>query len=85
MRVRWLEGAPVELSEEARRRAEGALSRADPSSLGDYEEDGSFETLYSGEGLHLKLARVEGRLVALAAAWACGGLIEECIVGEVEE
>ena len=85
MRVRWLEGVLVGLLEGARRQAEGALSRADPSGPGGYEEDGSFETLYSGEGLHLKLVRVEGRLVALAAAWACGGFIEECIVGEVEE
>jgi hypothetical protein len=42
-------------------------------------------TLYSGEGLLLKLARLEGRLVVLAAAWACGGLVEEYIAGEVEE
>jgi hypothetical protein len=47
--------------------------------------DGSFATLYSGEGLLLKLARLEGRLVVLAAAWACGGLVEEYIAGEVEE
>jgi hypothetical protein len=85
VRIRWLEGLLVEVPEEARREAERALALVDPGGLGDYEVDGSFATLYSGEGLLLKLARLEGRLVILAAAWACGGLVEEYIAGEVEE
>jgi hypothetical protein len=52
--------------------------------LGDYERDGSFATLYMGEGLLLKLARVGGRLLVLASVWECGGLVEEHLVGEVE-
>jgi hypothetical protein len=52
--------------------------------LGDYERDGSFAMLYSGEGLLLKLARVEGRLLVLASVWECGSLVEEHVVGEVE-
>jgi hypothetical protein len=85
MRVKWFEGSPVCLPEEARREAERALARVDLGGLGDYERDGSSATLYSGEGLLLKLAKVEGRLLVLASAWECGSLVEEHVVGEVEE
>jgi hypothetical protein len=84
MKIKWLENALVSVPEEARREAERALSRVDLSGLGDYERDGSSATLYMGEGLLLKLARVEGRLLVLASVWECGGLVEEHVVGEVE-
>jgi hypothetical protein len=61
-----------------------ALVRVDLSGLGDYERDSSFAMLYSGGGLLLKLARVEGRLLVLALVWECGSLVEEHVVGEVE-
>jgi len=83
MRIRWLKSPPVRVPEGARREAERALSRVDLSGLGDYERDGSSATLYSGEGLLLKLAKVEGRLLVLASVWECGGLVEEHVVGEV--
>ena len=57
--------------EEAKREAERALALVDPGGLGDYEADGSFATLYSGEGFLLELAKLEGRLV-VAAAWGVG-------------
>jgi hypothetical protein len=84
VRIRWFEGAFVSVPERARREAELALARVDLGGLGDYERDGSFATLYSGEGLLLKLARVEGRLLVLASVWECGSLVEEHVVGEVE-
>jgi hypothetical protein len=84
VRVRWLESPLVSVPEEARREAERALAKVDLGGLGDYERDGSFATLYSGEGLLLKLARVEGRLLVLASVWECGSLVEEHVVGEVE-
>jgi len=84
VRVRWLESPLVSVPEEARREAERALARVDVGGLGDYERDGSFAALYMGEGLLLKLARVEGRLLVLASVWKCGGLVEEHVVGEVE-
>jgi hypothetical protein len=84
VRVRWLEGALVSVPKEAKREAERALAKVDLSGLGDYERDGSFATLYMGEGLLLKLARVEGRLLVLASVWECGSLVEEHVVGEVE-
>jgi hypothetical protein len=84
MRVKWLESPLVSVPEEAKREAERVLAKVDLGGLGDYERDGSFATLYSGEGLLLKLARVEGRLLVLASAWECGGLVEEHVVGEVE-
>ncbi|MCC6003634.1 MAG: hypothetical protein LM590_04765 [Thermofilum sp.] len=84
MRVRWLEGAFVSVPEEARREAERALARVDVGGLGDYERDGSSATLYMGEGLLLKLAKVGGRLLVLASVWECGSLVEEHVVGEVE-
>jgi hypothetical protein len=84
MKIKWLENALVSVPEEARREAERALSRVDLSGLGDYERDGSSATLYMGEGLLLKLARVEGRLLVLASVWECEGLVEEHVVGEVE-
>jgi hypothetical protein len=83
MRIRWLESPLVSVPEEAKREAELALARVDLSGLGDYERDGSFATLYSGEGLLLKLARMGGRLLVLASVWECGGLVEEHVVGEV--
>jgi hypothetical protein len=61
-----------------------ALVRVDLSGLGDYERDSSFAMLYSGGGLLLKLARVEGRLLVLASVWECGSLVEEHVMGEVE-
>ncbi|MCC6005977.1 MAG: hypothetical protein LM590_16690 [Thermofilum sp.] len=84
MRVRWLENALVSVPERVRREAERALAEVDLSGLGDYERDGSFATLYMGEGLLLKLARVGGRLLVLASVWECGSLVEEHVVGEVE-
>jgi len=84
VRIRWLEDAFVSVPEEARREAERALAKVDLGGLGNYERDGSSATLYSGGGLLLKLARVEGRLLVLASVWECGGLVEEHIVGEVE-
>jgi len=84
MRIRWLEGALVSVPEEAKREAERALARVDLGGLGDYERGGSFAPLYMGEGLLLKLARVEGRLLVLASVWECGSLVEEHVVGEVE-
>ena len=83
MRIKWLEGALVSVPEEAKREAERALARVDLGGLGDYERDGSSATLYMGEGLLLKLARVGGRLLVLASVWECGGLVEEHVVGEV--
>ena len=85
MRIKWLEGAFVSVPEEAKREAERALAKVDVGGLGDYERDGSFATLYSGEGLLLKLARVEGRLLVLASVWECGSLVEEHVVGEIEK
>jgi len=84
MRVKWLENALVSVPEEAKREAERALAKVDLGGLGDYERDGSFAPLYMGEGLLLKLARVEGRLLVLASVWECGSLVEEHVVGEVE-
>ena len=84
MRIRWLESSLVSVPEEAKREAERALTEVDLSGLGDYERDGSSATLYMGEGLLLKLARVEGRLLVLASVWECGSLVEEHVVGEVE-
>jgi hypothetical protein len=84
VRVKWLESPLVSVPEEARREAELALAKVDLGGLGDYERDGSFATLYMGEGLLLKLARVGGRLLVLASVWECGGLVEEHLVGEVE-
>jgi len=84
VKIKWLENALVSVPEEAKREAARALARVDLSGLGDYERDGSFATLYVGEGLLLKLARVEGRLLVLASVWECGSLVEEYIVGEVE-
>ena len=84
MRIRWLESPLVSVPEEAKREAERALSKVDLGGLGDYERDGSSATLYMGEGLLLKLARVEGRLLVLASVWECGSLVEEHVVGEVE-
>ena len=84
MRIRWLENALVSVPEEAKREAERALAKVDLGGLGDYERDGSSATLYMGEGLLLKLARVEGRLLVLASVWECGSLVEEHAVGEVE-
>jgi hypothetical protein len=63
--------------------AERALAFVDPGAWASTRWVGA-STLYSGEGL-LKLAGLKGRLVALAAAWACGGLVEEYIAGGVEE
>jgi len=84
VRIKWLESPLVSVPEEAKRDAELALDKVDLSGLGDYERDGSSATLYMGEGLLLKLARVEGRLLVLASAWECGSLVEEHVVGEVE-
>lgn len=84
MWIRWLESPLVSVPEEARREAERALAEVDLGGLGDYERDGSSATLYMGEDLLLKLARVEGRLLVLASVWECGGLVEEHVVGEVE-
>jgi hypothetical protein len=84
VRIRWLGNPLVSVPEEAKREAERALARVDLSGLGDYERDGSFAPLYMGEGLLLKLARVEGRLLVLASVWECGSLVEEHVVGEVE-
>ncbi|MCC6050066.1 MAG: hypothetical protein LM580_05135 [Thermofilum sp.] len=84
MRIRWLESPLVSVPEEARREAERALAKVDLGGLGDYERDGSSATLYMGEGLLLKLARVGGRLLVLASVWECGSLVEEHVVGEVE-
>jgi hypothetical protein len=84
MKIKWLENALVSVPEEARREAERALARVDLGGLGDYERDGSSAMLYSGEGLLLKLARVEGKLLVLASVWECGSLVEEHVVGEVE-
>ena len=84
MKIKWLENAFVSVPEEARREAERALAEVDLSGLGDYERDGSFAPLYSGEGLLLKLARVGGRLLVLASVWECGSLVEGHVVGEVE-
>jgi hypothetical protein len=84
VRVKWLENALVSVSEEAKREAERALAEVDLSGLGDYERGGSSAMLYMGEGLLLKLARVEGRLLVLASVWECGSLVEEHVVGEVE-
>jgi len=84
VRVRWLESSLVSVPEEAKREAERALAKVDLGGLGDYERDGSFAPLYMGEGLLLKLARVEGRLLVLASVWECGSLVEEHVVGEVE-
>jgi hypothetical protein len=85
MRVKWLENALVSVPEEAKREAGRALAKVDLGGLGDYERDGSFATLYMGGGLLLKLARVEGKLLVLASVWECGSLVEEHVVGEVEE
>ena len=76
MRVRWLESSLVSVPEEAKREAERALAKVDLGGLGDYERDGSFAPLYLVEGLLLKLARVEGRLLVLASVWECGSLVE---------
>jgi hypothetical protein len=84
MRIKWPESPLVSVPEEAKREAERALARVDLGGLGDYERDGSFAMLYSGEGLLLKLARVEGRLLVLASVWECGSLVEEHVMGEVE-
>jgi hypothetical protein len=84
VKIKWLENALVSVPEEAKREAERALARVDLSGLGDYERDGSFAPLYMGEGLLLKLARVESRLLVLASVWECGSLVEEHVVGEVE-
>jgi hypothetical protein len=84
MRIRWLESLLVSVPGEAKREAERALAKVDLGGLGDYERDGSFAMLYSGEDLLLKLARVEGRLLVLASVWECGSLVEENAVGEVE-
>jgi hypothetical protein len=84
VRIRWLESPLVSVPEEAKREAERALAKVDLGGLGDYERDGSFATLYMGEGLLLKLARVEGKLLVLASVWECGSLVEEHVVGEVE-
>jgi hypothetical protein len=84
VRIRWFEDAFVSVPEEAKREAERALAQVGLSGLGNYERDGSFAMLYSGEGLILKLARVEGRLLVLASVWECGSLVEEHAVGEVE-
>lgn len=84
VKIKWLEGALVSVPKEAKREAERALAKVDASGLGDYERDGSFITLYAGEGLHLKLVRVEGRLLVLASVWECGALVEEHVVGEAE-
>jgi hypothetical protein len=84
MRIKWLENPSVSVPEEAKREAERALAKVDMGGLGDYERDGGFAPLYMGEGLLLKLARVEGRLLVLASVWECGSLVEEHIVGEVE-
>jgi hypothetical protein len=84
VRVKWLESSLVSVPEEAKREAERALDKVDLGGLGDYERDGSSATLYMGEGLLLKLARVEGRLLVLASVWECGSLVEEHVVGEVE-
>jgi hypothetical protein len=84
VRIKWLESPLVSVPEEAKRDAELALDKVDLSGLGDYERDGSSATLYMGEGLLLKLARVEGRLLVLASVWECGSLVEEHVVGEVE-
>ncbi|MCC6005624.1 MAG: hypothetical protein LM590_14900 [Thermofilum sp.] len=84
MRIRWLESSLVSVPEEAKREAELALSKVDVGGLGDYERDGSSATLYLGEDLLLKLAKVGGRLLVLASVWECGSLVEEHVVGEVE-
>jgi hypothetical protein len=84
MKIKWLENALVSVPERARREAELTLARVNLGGLGDYERDGSFATLYMGEGLLLKLARVEGRLLVLASVWECGSLVEEHVIGEVE-
>jgi hypothetical protein len=84
VKIKWLENPLMSVPEEAKRDAERALARVDLGGLGDYERDGSSATLYMGEGLLLKLARVEGRLLVLASAWECGSLVEEHVVGEVE-
>ena len=85
MRIRWLKNSFVSVPEKARHEAELVLAKVDLGGLGDYERDGSFATLYMGEGLLLKLAKVEGRLLVLASVWECGSLVEEHVVGEVEE
>jgi hypothetical protein len=72
VRVKWLESPLVSVPEEAKREAERALAKVDLGGLGDYERDGSFAPLYMGEGLLLKLARVEGKLLVLASVWECG-------------
>jgi len=84
MKIKWLENALVSVPEEAKREAERALAKADLGGLGNYERDGSFAMLYSSEGLLLKLARVEGRLLVLASVWECGSLVEEHVLGQVE-
>ena len=84
MKIKWLESPLMSVPEEAKREAERALAEVDLGGLGDYERDGSSATLYMGEGLLLKLARVEGRLLVLASVWECESLVEEHIVGEVE-
>ena len=84
MKIKWLESPLVSVPEEAKREAERALARVDVGGLGDYERGGSSATLYMGEGLLLKLARVGGRLLVLASVWECGSLVEEHVVGEVE-
>jgi hypothetical protein len=84
MKIKRLENALVSVPEEAKREAERALAKVDLGGLGDYERDGSSAMLYSGEGLLLKLARVEGKLLVLASVWECGSLVEEHVVGEVE-
>jgi hypothetical protein len=84
VRVRWFESPLVSVPEEAKREAELALAKVDLGGLGDYERDGGFAPLYMGEGLLLKLAKVEGRLLILASVWECGSLVEEHVVGEVE-
>jgi len=84
VRIRWLESSLVSVPEEAKREAELALSKVDVGGLGDYERDGSSATLYLGEDLLLKLAKVGGRLLVLASVWECGSLVEEHVVGEVE-
>jgi hypothetical protein len=63
--------------------AERALAFVDPGGLGEYEVGGGFNPLLRRGAL--QASQAGGRLVVLAAAWACGGLVEEYIAGGVEE
>ena len=67
MRIRWLESPLVSVPEETKQGAELAPAGVDLGGLSGYERDGSFATLYMGEGPFLKLARVEGRLLVLTS------------------